>query len=48
MTYCGWGGAMPSGYELVLRERRAGPLELWRKGPPLKGAHVLERLAAQR
>lgn len=31
VTYCGWGGAMPTGYELVLRERRAGPLELWKK-----------------
>jgi len=31
VTCCGWGGAMPKGYELLLRERRAGPLELWRK-----------------
>jgi predicted RNA methylase len=31
VTYCGWGGAMPKGYELVLRERLMGPLELWRK-----------------
>jgi len=31
VTYCGWGGAMPKDYELVLRERCAGLLELWRK-----------------
>ena len=31
VTYCGWGGTMPKGYELVLRERCAGLLELWRK-----------------
>jgi SAM-dependent methyltransferase len=31
VTYCGWGGAMPKGYELVRRERCAGVLELWRK-----------------
>ena len=31
VTYCGWGGAMPAGYELVLRERRAGTIELWTK-----------------
>lgn len=30
-TYCGWGGAMPSGYELIMRESRAGTLELWEK-----------------
>ena len=34
VIYCGWGGAMPPGYELVLRERKAGPLELWRKTAP--------------
>lgn len=31
VTYCGWGGAMPAGYEMVLRERRAGTIELWIK-----------------
>ncbi len=31
VTYCGWGGVMPRGYELALRERRAGPLDLWKK-----------------
>jgi SAM-dependent methyltransferase len=31
VTYCGWGGVMPTGYELVLRERRAGPIELWER-----------------
>jgi SAM-dependent methyltransferase len=31
VTYCGWGGTMPASYELVLRERRAGVLELWTK-----------------
>jgi predicted RNA methylase len=31
VTYCGWGGTMPPGYELVHRERCAGPIELWRK-----------------
>lgn len=30
VTYCGWGGSMPAGYELVLRER-AGTLDLWTK-----------------
>lgn len=33
-TYCGWGGVMPSGFELVLRESRAGTLELWQKTAP--------------
>ena len=33
VTYCGWGGSMPKDYELVLRERCAGLLELWRKTP---------------
>lgn len=33
-TYCGWGGAMPASYELVLRERRAGTIELWKKTEP--------------
>lgn len=31
VTYCGWGGTMPSTYELVVRERRAGLIELWQK-----------------
>jgi SAM-dependent methyltransferase len=31
VTYCGWGGVMPSEYELVLRESRAGTIELWMK-----------------
>ncbi|HSO39325.1 MAG TPA: class I SAM-dependent methyltransferase [Labilithrix sp.] len=31
VTYCGWGGTMPKGYELVVRERCAGLLEMWRK-----------------
>jgi hypothetical protein len=31
VTYCGWGGAMPAEYEPVLREARAGTLELWLK-----------------
>ena len=31
VTYCGWGGTMPPGYELVSSERCAGPLELWEK-----------------
>jgi len=31
VTYCGWGGAMPAGYELVLREGRCGKIELWKK-----------------
>lgn len=31
VTYCGFGGKMPSDYELVLREAAAGKLELWRK-----------------
>lgn len=31
VTYCGWGGVMPSGFELVLRESRAGTIELWQK-----------------
>jgi predicted RNA methylase len=45
VTYCGWGGAMPPEYELALRERRAGTLELWVKSeearepasPPKRG-----------
>lgn len=32
VTYCGWGGAIPTGYDLVLRESCAGTLELWEKG----------------
>lgn len=31
VTYCGFGGAMPAGYALALRESRAGRLELWIK-----------------
>jgi hypothetical protein len=31
VTYCGWGGTMPRGYRLALRERRVGTLELWIK-----------------
>jgi hypothetical protein len=31
VTYCGWGGSLPPEYALVLRERRAGTLELWVK-----------------
>ena len=31
VTYCGWGGTMPVDYDLVLRERRAGTIELWVK-----------------
>jgi SAM-dependent methyltransferase len=31
VTYCGFGGDMPSGYVRVLRERCAGVLELWIK-----------------
>lgn len=31
VTYCGFGGQMPPGYVRVLRERRAGVLELWIK-----------------
>jgi SAM-dependent methyltransferase len=31
VTYCGWGGAMPPGYRLALREGRCGTLELWVK-----------------
>jgi len=43
VTYCGWGGAMPASYELVLRERRAGTIELWKKTrPPYSGSrHAL-------
>lgn len=29
VTYCGFGGIMPRGYERVARERRGGTLELW-------------------
>jgi SAM-dependent methyltransferase len=29
--YCGFGGNMPDGYVLAVRERCAGPLELWVK-----------------
>ncbi len=31
VTYCGFGGTIPQGYSLALRERRGGPLELWVK-----------------
>lgn len=31
VTYCGWGGRMPSGYRLALREACVGTLELWIK-----------------
>ncbi len=31
VTYCGFGGRMPDAYALVLRESRAGRLELWEK-----------------
>jgi SAM-dependent methyltransferase len=31
VTYCGWGGAMPSEYRLERREAHAGTLELWIK-----------------
>lgn len=31
VTYCGFGGTMPQGYTLVLREQRAGRIELWEK-----------------
>ena len=32
VTYCGWGGSMPRAFELVLRERRGGVIDLWTKG----------------
>lgn len=31
VTYCGFGGRIPDEYALVLRESRAGRLELWEK-----------------
>jgi hypothetical protein len=31
VTYCGWGGSMPSAYRRVLREGRACALDLWVK-----------------
>ncbi|HVH47062.1 MAG TPA: class I SAM-dependent methyltransferase [Labilithrix sp.] len=35
VTYCGWGGEMPPGYQLARRETRAGTIELW-----VKSAHA--------
>jgi hypothetical protein len=32
VTYCGFGGNMPPGYERILGERHGGMLELWIKG----------------
>ena len=40
VTYCGWGGQMPPDYELVLREGRAGTLELWRKSSASRAASL--------
>jgi hypothetical protein len=31
VTYCGWGGVMPSEFRLISRQARTGPLELWVK-----------------
>lgn len=43
VTYCGFGGSMPTSYRIVQRDRCAGTLELWAKsevehGGPAHGA----------
>jgi SAM-dependent methyltransferase len=43
VTYCGWGGAVPNDYDLVLREGRAGTLELWRRSAVSKKRVARER-----
>jgi hypothetical protein len=55
VTYCGFGGQLPPDYSLVLRERRAGTLELWVKtsrerdvaGRPKLGSATLAALRAR-
>lgn len=44
VTYCGFGGSIPEGYELVRRENCAGTLELWvKKVPEVAAAATRER-----
>lgn len=44
VTYCGFGGSIPEGYELVRRESCAGTLELWvKKAPSTPAAAISER-----